>query len=274
MPSKKILVVFIIFFGIVISVWFIAKKQQTLKQLAPSKIANVTAESPIQIKDADYDWKKIITNIDSKELKVEKILNGEDEFDENNLTDQMSRDLFSKLMFASKQGEVDSNIAKGIAESTLSSSQYTKISGVTYLSSNLKIVQNNDLETIRKYYESMNKSMGARLLKNVETPISIVDKAMLSQNPAELLKLNPYIEVTKGMIKDLLAMEVPQEVAHLHLNMLNSYSKLQTSLEGIKIMFDDPVNAVLVIPLYAESIESFNSSIITLNNYFQSKLKL
>ena len=269
MPSKKILVVFIILFAVVISVWFIVKKQESLKQITASETASVTAESPIQIKNTEYDWKKIITNVDSKKVKVENVIGGEDEFDENNLTDQISRDIFYKLMLASKEGDVTSDTAKKIAASSLASSQYTNTSSIVYLSSNLKITQDSGKESKSKYVLDLTNVFQKRQKEmSLETDPEVIFQEVVKNNIEKPLeKLTPMINTRKEIVKDLLNITVPEKGVKVHLDLINAYSKLISNLESMKLVYIDPIKASVGLSEYEDTITKLQIAIKNINTF-------
>ena len=96
MPSNKILTIFILCFGIVVSVWFVTAKRQSLSQNnAVNNNNGVKAEPAIAIKNTDYDWKKILNDSAPKKQKVVDLTKTTAIGEEGTtLTDQMSRDFY------------------------------------------------------------------------------------------------------------------------------------------------------------------------------------
>ncbi len=272
MPSNKILTILIICFGVVVSVWFISNKQKNLSQNSVvSNSDSVTAEPAILIKNTDYDWKKILTDskTDSKVIDLTKTVNLGSE--DSTLTDQLARDVLSQYLIIAKNGqEVTSDVASQIAQNALSLPDY-KPSSVTYIRENLKIVKKSDPLTYEAYSQKINQALMSVYYDVKVDPINILVKSLQSDTETELKKLDPLITINKNTIKTLVEMEVPEGAVALHLNLLNSSSKILTNLESMRVAVTDPVKVFTVIGDYSTNMMNFGKAVNELNVLLRKK---
>ncbi len=269
MPSNKILTVFILCFGIVISVFFITKKQQSLSQSNTlNKNDGIKAEPAIAIKNTDYDWKKILTESAPKNQKVVDLTRTTAIGEEGTtLTDQMSRDFLSQYLITVKNGtEVTPEVASKIAQNTLSLPDYMP-SSVVYIKENLKIVKKSDPVSIGKYRDSINQVLIPLYYSLKDDPMAILVNSLQTENEKELKKLDPIITINKDAIKKLLEIEVPEGAIGFHLNLLNASAKTLSDLEAMRVAISDPVKVFSVVGSYSQNMVNFGNSVVNMNEY-------
>jgi len=270
MPSNKTLTIFILCFGVVISVWFITKKQQTLSQNnVVKKTGGIEAEPAIAIKNTDYDWKKILNESAPKNQKVIDLTKNTTIEEDTTLTDQMSRDFLSQYLIAAKNGtEVTPEVASQIAQNTLSLPDYRPIS-VVYIKENLKIVKKSDPVTVGKYRDKINQVLIPLYYSLKDNPVTILVNSLQSEKETELKKLDPMILVSKNSVKSLLEMEVPEGAIGFHLNLLNTTSNSLSDLEAMRVAISDPVKVFSVVGNYSQNMINFGNAVINMNDYLQ-----
>lgn len=269
MPSNKILTIFILCFGIVISVFFVTKKQQSLSQSNTlNKSDGVKAEPAIAIKNTDYDWKKILTDSTPKNQKVVDLTKTTAIGEEGTtLTDQMSRDFLSQYLIAVKNGtDVTPEVASKIAENTLALPDY-RPGSVVYIKENLKIVKKTDPATVGKYRDKINQVLIPLYYNLKDNPVTILVNSLQSDSETELKKLDPMILISKNAIKYLLDMEVPENAVGFHLNLLNSSSNTLSDLEAMRVAVSDPVKVFSVVGTYSQNMINFGNAVINMNDY-------
>ncbi len=272
MPSNKTLTIFILCFGVVVSVWFINNKQKSLSKTTPTKKDGVVAEDPIAIKNTDYDWKKILTDsnkANSKVIDLTKTVNISE--GDNTLTDQMSRDILSQYLIIAKNGQgLTPQMASKIVDNTLSLPDY-KQNSVVYIKENLKIIKKDDPLTFDAYSQKINQALISVYYDVKVDPMAILVNGLQSDNEKELKKLDPLIVINKSTIKTLLEMEVPEAAIPMHLNLLNASSKILSNLEAIRSAVSDPVKVFSVVGDYTTNMQNFGKAVTTLNAFLSKK---
>lgn len=267
MPSNKIITIFIICIGIVISVWLFTRNPSStnLKSNTPEKIVvkpSINIEKPL-----NDDWKKILVSVDTKNQKtVDLTKNKSTSEEDTTLTDQMSRDFMSQYLMAVKEGiDVTPEVASKIARSTLSMSTYQP-SSVVYIKENLKISPVSK-SVLNKYKENINQAVMSVYYSVKDEPTSILISALQTENEAELKRLDPIITINKLTIKSLLAMEVPESAVKVHLELLNASSLILSDLESMRVAISDPVKVFSAVGSYTTNLGKFKASLANLDLY-------
>ncbi len=270
MPSRRIITTIIICFGIVGSIWLVTREQAAENAAIDSIFTESYQNSP-----TNDEWKNILINVNPESSTASSLLvNGDSEaFEETTLTAQLSRDLFSRYLLAVKNGqELSETQVFGLVDEVLATPEYLQADGPQYIATNLKISKSDSKNTISAYQQTLISKMNARMMKEVIYPITIVNKAIETDNEAELVKLNPLIATTKGIIVDLLSIEVPKSAVEVHLSLLNAYSNMLKNEESMKETFTDPVKSFVAINYYEIYGNELSKSLLDINTYFQEKL--
>lgn len=275
MPSNKTTVIFIICFGIVVSVYLLARNSKSIPLLSTNN-TTVSANPYINVnRNTNSDWQNILTAVEPGLSTTTALKSGDpNAFDETTLTAQLSRDMFSRyLLIANKAGGVTSDDATQIANDVLSNPEYTTTQRNSYSEINLHITQKSDKETFRKYSQILNQNLNARIrqIQTKDDPLTIFSTALNTESQIKLNELNQYIASNKGIISDLLAMEVPKEISVLHLNLLNAFGNSLSDLESMGQALSDPSRGLLAVNQYAQDWEDFQVALGNLNNYYKNK---
>ena len=274
MPSNKTFIVLIICSGVIVSLWLLL---QTPKEpLAPVKnVATVSTEAYINIDESNYgDWKKVLTDIDQKTQQTTILTKNSTQSNDTTLTSQMARDFFSQYLILKKGGQaVTQDEVDKIVENTLSLPEYTKSTGPVYTIFNLHVNQKKDVETVKKYLNDLQQMIENRKINdNNDEPMAITGKAMRENKEGVLVKLDPIIIKAKGVISDLIKMDVPADATNLHLSLLNVTSDMLSNLEAMRASFIDPVRAFVGFNKYPKNLLDFENTLGAINTYFSKKL--
>ncbi|MBI4155926.1 MAG: hypothetical protein HY507_01700 [Candidatus Zambryskibacteria bacterium] len=279
MPSNKTLTVLIICFGVVISI-FLFERNPNRPSSAPQNTNGLTAINPaenVSRRNLDnLDWKKILVDMGPGNQIVTNAILSDESFDQTTLTAQMAKDFFAQYLMLKKGGQpITTNEINKITENTLSLPEYTKATGAVYLASNLHINQNSDTESLKKYRDSLNKSVNDRLegIGVKEDPMTIFVTAVNKDDEKEMSKLDPIILAGKDIISDLLDVEVPKELVTMHLSLLNTSSNLLLNLEQMRVALTDPVRSFVGANQYPKHMAEFQTALKNLTAYLEQKIK-
>ncbi len=275
--KNRLYVMSIICIGIITSVWLFSREPNQESVSKNEAIVSTVPYSKINTSTSTEDWQKILTVVDLKDQSVTNVLSGSDldSEDDTTITAQLSRDLFARyLNIANKPDGVTTSDANKIASDVLSNPMYTKASGAIYLSSNLNITDQSDIDTIRKYNTQLVQKMNARSIKGSDTPLSILIQALQTEKEKDLLKINPFISLYKGVISDLLSIQVPKNAIKAHLALLNAYSNILSATESMQVILADPIKGAYGISKYQNDIENLQKALDNINLYFTNNLKL
>ena len=271
MPSKNIIAVIIICSSIVFSTWFLSRNM--------TKIVPVETNSAISISDNTPkpegwdDWKNILVGVNQETTTILTSQNTATVYSgEGTITDQMAKDFFAQYLILKQGGnEVTAEQTSKIVENTLSSPEYTKTTGVQYTANNIHIIQQTDKQTAQNYLGDINQSLKTNSPKNTESELVILDKAVKSGKESDLAKLDPIIAGYRGIIVDLISINVPSDAVNLHLNFLNTISNITANIEAMRQTFSDPVRSFAGVSQYKIHALDLVTSMEKLDQYFLSK---
>lgn len=198
--------------------------------------------------------------------------------EENTITAGFSRKMFGDYMsmtnsFDSKLSETDKTNLVNYWMSDLSSLQEEQKNEIFYKIGDLKISQDNSTEAIKKYGNKMGAIIG-KYLKPIlisEHELTVFQSSLEKENETELQKLGGRIDAYSGIIREGLSLEVPKDIASLHLSLINAFAGVADGLKKMKIIFEDPIAGMAGLDQYKESSFSFSVAINDLNGFFESK---
>lgn len=268
---NKIYSLAIICLGLVIAFWAFTRKPSLA--VSPIQSNDSVVVSPYKSEDlnTNTDWQKILTSSNSGNQITTSLVSADDfeNGDETTVTANLSRDLFSRYMLIAKQdGGFTSEDANNIAATVLSDKDYTEANGAVYISSNLKISSLADINTITNYNIILSQKLQNRIVKTPGTPIDIITAALRNESEKDLAKLNPFIATYKGVISDLLNIEVPKSAVKVHLALLNAYSNILASTEAMRVILTDPIRGAAGISQYESRLNALQKAFDDINAYF------
>lgn len=270
--NNRIYITLILCIAVVSSVWLFQRDPNKSQVSKSVSLDVITPTSNIKLENTD--WEKILVKNSKSDVKIENVSNTTyDSLANTSLTSQLSKELFSRYLLLAKGGQkVSQEDAEKIAADVLRSSDYTNNTGTQYIESSLIIKENNSKESILKYNEVLYSKLRERALKIKIDPIIIFSNVIKTDDYTGLDQLNPLIIQLKGVISDLVLMEVPKEAASFHLAILNSYSNILANVESIKTTKTDPVKGINGVTAYAQHVDDLKISFNNINSYFQDKL--
>ncbi len=99
-------------------------------------------------------------------------------------------------------------------------------------------------------------------------PTSIFKDAINSASEIKLAKLDPIIFLNKSFLMDLLNMNVPEKAVKVHLALMNASSNLLSDLEGMRVVFVDPVRSLTAAGQYQKHLLDLKTSLDNLYVFF------
>jgi hypothetical protein len=193
----------------------------------------------------------------------------DEEFNKLSDTEKLSRTFFSQYL-ASKSAsgvsltESDKQIILDTAVSMTEGSNTPK-----YSASDIKITNNLSSTTIKEYGNTLSQAFfTGTSQEKVANEMDIVSQAAQTEDEKILDDLNPIIESYNKTISKILLISVPTDATIMHLKFLNDITSLKTSIEKLKKLFSDPVQAISGIDSYQNSVSELRKDLTTIKNYF------
>jgi hypothetical protein len=122
----------------------------------------------------------------------------------------------------------------------------------------IPVVETTDI-TVREYGNALAEILRTHSISN-ENEAVILSKALEANDPVLLEALAPIKNVYTGTIEDALRMNVPDELADEHMNLLNVLEAIRTDIEAMQVAFTDPLYALARIRFYEKDTKDlFNA---------------
>jgi hypothetical protein len=130
-----------------------------------------------------------------------------------------------------------------------------KISGlasdILYTTADIEIIS-TDPVNIRRYANMMGQSLITNNVPKSNGELQIVYSALQTNDVAMLAELEPLANMYLQLRDDALATPVPERFATDHLNLINAYNAMYQNISNFKLIFEDPLVALLRIKRYQD----------------------
>lgn len=179
---------------------------------------------------------------------------------EENLTetDKFSRELFSTVAALEQSGSLDQATAEKMVNSLVENIQNSPQRKIYTLAD--LVVDNKT--TVEKYNSTLNEIYAKYPIEN--SILGVLEKFIIDQNNVDvgvLAELDPIIGQNKKIVAALVKANVPQYLAALHLNVVNTLQGLTENLEDIKLYDSDAIVALGGISKYQETALKLEASL-------------
>ncbi len=300
---KHITIVVSVLVAVGILIWAIMfASEDTYRSKTPSSVDGLfqalLSSQSTQDKDNDglKDWEEILWKSDSNnsdtdgdktpdgeevllgrdptipspndKLKKVESTNSASSTNENlTLTDKFARDFFALYASQKALGQTpDPNLENNLINNFLQSNLDVK-NKITYGIPDIRIGQ----DTTEKALKAYGNGIGTILIKHGNTmtvadTVLVVQKSMETENKKELEKLNSLVSSYRGVVNDLLALNVPSTLISEHLAFINNAQALVEDVEEMKHIFEDPLQSLIYLRRYI-----YSSSANTLESIQQIK---
>jgi hypothetical protein len=179
-------------------------------------------------------------------------------------TDEFSRQLFSTVAALNQTGAMDQATVDKISESLANEIQ-NRTPKKIYVMADIKTVNTKALQDIKNYASKLG-ALFNKYRTNIDVP-SILSKSMTADGDIDMATLNridPYIKNMQAIVEGMLKIEVPFELAPIHLSTLNSFERVVENLSDVKLVDTDTIVAMGAISQYQDNDDTLASDIAKL----------
>jgi len=169
------------------------------------------------------------------------------------LTDQFALDLFERMVNGQVYGDFSSTPEEIVAQS---SDQLLAQAVDTLITvDDITISNNNSAAALISYGEQVAVIINTYKETSGENEAQILERALATENPAELQKLDAKITTYQNYLKYTQALAVPSSVAAEHLLLINSYLATLNNIIAMRNAFTDPILALVRLKRYQEDAD-------------------
>jgi len=186
-------------------------------------------------------------------------------------TDKVAQDFMVKLLTLGQAGTtITPEIENSIVQESLAKAIAT-FNPQKYTSADLKISNTENTTAIKKYGNDTGAVFVNNALPNTENEMVIVGRALNTEDPKLLAKLDPILLNYHKILNELLAVSVPKSAENQHLDLVNSLSLMIETVEAMKTTFTDPITGLTALKNYPENLQNFGDTVSNLKTYFLEK---
>jgi hypothetical protein len=202
--------------------------------------------------------KKVVVTPEQKKLLA----------DPNNLTSSFSKNVYTATEIAKKNGTLTTQEKEDLATRLLAAEE-SKLIPTVYEITNLTIAK-TESDTSRKAYGNVLGRIvkKAEAYKMPENDLKLIEAFNVKQDPAVLESLVVKKNNLELIIKDLLAVSVPNSAVPYHLLVINKMAQYKDVIENISKAKEDPIRASLGLRAYLGTTKSLASSFNSMRTYF------
>jgi hypothetical protein len=179
-------------------------------------------------------------------------------------TDQVGIRLFESLLLSKTNNQAPQTTAELVGRTTNKIDNLAK--DTLYTLNDIITVPVTPL-SIRTYGNTMGQSLINHNVVGGDDELTIVQRALNTNNKEELAKLEPLSRMYKSLRDDALNTPVPERFAKNHLDLINAYHTMHINIENFGMIFDDPLLALLRIKRYQDDATALS---ITLNTVYRA----
>lgn len=120
-----------------------------------------------------------------------------------------------------------------------------------YTRADLRIVADTSTTARREYGNTVGSILIAHNVES-DSELEILKQALSSNNPELLAQLTTIANAYGRIVRDLAATPAPTSLAKEHLDLVNTFSIIETGIRAMGTTFDDPLKSLLRIQRYQE----------------------
>lgn len=293
-PSKKVGITLIVVSILTGSIMFISKIKENLfkkTQTITEKNLSIKVNTDSKNKDTDgdglTDWEEALWKTDSKNKDTDgdetedgqeiaqnrnpliagpndKLIDDKEFYnnfsfgktDENSLTANFAKTLFSNFATMQKDGSISEEESKELTQGLVGSTQKQITLPNNYKAEALNTFDPNDKAKLKEY--------GNNLVSiQIETLKKMTDDKTSEEN------LGVISSTYKNIASQLFLMPVPASQTNIHIQMVNNLDKIGIFIDEMKNSKKDPMAAMLLMPEYEKIRESQNLLTLQIANFIK-----
>lgn len=191
----------------------------------------------------------------------------------SSLTDTLARSLYANYSVLQQSGNLTPENQDKLLE-TLSGSVEQILEPKVYTKDDIKIAPTENHDSIKKYGNDVALVLYNNLKvireKNINEAISLTNY-LNKKDPAELQKVVDSANSYKNSVNELLQVEAPLSSIIQHLTLINSLGYFGQAVEGMSMVDNDPVVALVSLQNYQKGAGKIVDALRGLVSYFGNK---
>lgn len=213
------------------------------------------------------DWKKILLANDiGSSTKITDLTKSEEKL---TATDILGRDFFARYMELRQMGGVGDKLSQQELINQVLKNGMILSTPKAYTSLEILTKSDSSVESIKQYGNQIGNIFKTYTISSRNEAV-IAKDAMEKENPEILKELDPIIKSYKNIINGILKIQAPQDMAVIHLNLVNSVNSLIFVAESFRKSAVDPLAGIQATSLVLRNIQDLNTIFGEIRNKFNS----
>lgn len=277
--NQKIIGAFVVGFALVAGAYTVSNFNAPMIDTNNEPVYGLAAASApvrnyIAVTDNDNngveDWREEFVN--NTPIVVDNNVEGPVQYTPpTSITDTIGIQLFQNFLQAKGRGGVGPSTDQ-VVTNTAELLRSTAVQDYIYKLNQIQVIPVSN-DAIRTYANTL----GQILINNnvqSEGELVIIQRAMQTEDPKELEKLEPLINMYKNLRDQTLATPVPAGFEKQHLDLINVYNAVYATLDGMKLAFSDPVVALLRVQRYQDDTKGLQIALQNMYSAFIPHVRL
>ena len=185
--------------------------------------------------------------------------------------DAFSQELLTKYAQALQSGAPIDDASKQQLVDQMAQSQAFSVDYQQYTSADFPVFTVGSSAKIKEYGNRLGQAIAANSPKKGQNALVILQTALENQDSSALNDLDPIVAGYKRLIQSALLVPTPKSAASLEENFLNEISIMEKTLEGMKNVFQNPLNALSSISKYQQALAALDGTGHDFQDYFSSQ---
>lgn len=277
--NQKILGAFVVGFALVFGAYTLSNFNTPRIDTNNEPVYGLTAAAPanrtyVAVTDKDVngieDWREEFVN--ATPLVIEQNVTGPVQYTPpESITDTVGIQLFQNFLQAKGRGNVGPTTDQVVTD-TAELLRSSAVQDYIFKLNQIQVINGGD-DAIRTYANTLGQII---INNNVsgESDLKIIERSLQTENSKELEKLEPLITMYKNLRDQTLATPVPMGFEKQHLDLINVYQAMYSTLTGLKLIYDDPVVALMRVQRYQDDTKGLGIALQNMYSAFMPYARL
>lgn len=208
---------------------------------------------------------------DDNQAGNEFVENTNADFSDKNLTetDKFAQNLFGKYLSLKKDSQegLDNEDKNSLIASVVEDSLYNEIDN-KYAVSILNITDDNSKTALKKYGNDFISITELYSQDLNQDELVVFERMLGTESKEDAMYLKKSSEAYNKAISKLIEIKTPNDLAFVHLDIINSYNIISNALNDMSLVFDDPLRGMNGFAVYIAVIDAQIDLFKEVKNYF------
>ncbi|MEW5907747.1 MAG: hypothetical protein AB1643_01000 [Patescibacteria group bacterium] len=183
-------------------------------------------------------------------------------------TESLARSLLSSYFLLKQEGNWNEETQQKLVDAALKTITQDDFKN-EYSLANIKIIKDNSTQNLKNYGNEIVETMNRDSINITENELTVLNRITTKKEPVE--EFDVFIDSYNKIINDLLKLAAPSDIAELHLNLINNFFKIRTSVEKMKQINNDPLAGYAGLNLYTTAAKEIYSTKRAIADFFKNR---